>query len=55
MLNGVGDLFDIIPAVNKKKQINWLKLSQMEAEDKHQKQGHCSALIKVTGDLSDLF
>ena len=55
MLNGVGDLFDIIPAVNKEKQTNWLKLSQMEAEDKHQKQGHCSALIKVTGDLSDLF
>ena len=55
MLNGVGDLFDIIPAVNKGQQINWLKLTQMEAEDKHQKQGHCSALIKVTGDLSDLF
>ena len=55
MLNGVGDLFDIIPAVNEEKRIEWLKLNQAQAEEKHQKQGHCSALIKVTGNMSDLF
>ena len=55
MLNGVGDLFDIIPACDKEKQIRWLDLRQEEAEALHQKQGHCSGLIKVTGDMSDLF
>ena len=55
MLNGVGDLFDIIPACDEEKRIDWMRLNQAEAEDLHQKQGHCSGLIKVTGDMSDLF
>lgn len=55
MLNGVGDLFDIIPTVQKAKRIDWLKLDRKTAERLHASQGHCSGLIKLTGDFSDLF
>ena len=41
--------------MNEEKRTQWLNLNQAQAEEKHQKQGHCSALIKVTGNMSDLF
>jgi len=55
MLNGVGDLFDIIPAVKRHRRIDWLSLSLETAELLHARKGHCSALIKPTADFSDLF
>lgn len=55
MLNGVGDLFDIIPAVEPKQRVDWLALRKTEAEELHGKSGHCSGLIKTTGNFSDLF
>jgi len=55
MLNGVGDMFDIIPAVNRDQRIDWLSLPWDKAERMHTKQGHCSGLIKLPGDFSDLF
>ena len=55
LLNGVGDLFQIIPAVEKSERIDWSALSKEEARAALRKAGHCSALIKVVGDLSELF
>jgi len=55
MLNGVGDLFDIIPAVNRERRTDWLSLSLEAAELMHASRGHCSGLVKLTGDFSDLF
>ena len=55
LLNGVGDLFQIIPAVEKSERIDWSSLSTDEARVALSKAGHCSALIKVVGDLSELF
>ena len=55
LLNGVGDLFQIIPAVEKKQRVDWASLSRPEARLELRKAGHCSALIKVVGDLSELF
>ena len=55
LLNGVGDLFQIIPAVEKKQRVDWPSLSREEARLELRKAGHCSALIKVVGDLSELF
>ena len=55
LLNGVGDLFQIIPAVEKKHRVDWASLSRPEARLELRKAGHCSALIKVVGDLSELF
>ena len=55
MLNGVGDLFQIIPAVEKHQRVDWPSLSRDEARAALLKAGHCSALVKVVGDLSELF
>jgi len=55
MLNGIGDLFDIIPAVNRDQRIDWLKLPREIAERMHTSHGHCSGLVKLPGDFSDLF
>eukprot|EP00494_Astrolonche_serrata_P006942 UN06967 len=54
VLNGLGDLFQIIPAVVPNTRIDWLKKTQEEAELLYAKRTHCSALIKVTGNLTDL-
>ena len=55
LLNGVGDLFQIIPAVEKHQRVDWPSLSRDEARAALLKAGHCSALVKVVGDLSELF
>lgn len=55
LLNGVGDLFQIIPAVEKSQRLDWGAMTPEQAREALQKAGHCSALVKVTGDLSELF
>jgi hypothetical protein len=55
LLNGVGDLFQIIPAVEKSQRPDWGAMTTEQARATLQKAGHCSALVKVTGDLSELF
>eukprot|EP00928_Gymnodinium_smaydae_P089142 TRINITY_DN73143_c0_g1_i1.p1 TRINITY_DN73143_c0_g1~~TRINITY_DN73143_c0_g1_i1.p1 ORF type:complete len:614 (+),score=131.30 TRINITY_DN73143_c0_g1_i1:129-1970(+) len=55
MLNGVGDLFDILPAVSREHRTDWMALPLELAERVHTSKGHCSGLIKVLGDNSDLF
>mmetsp|Transcript_5131 Transcript_5131/g.7214 ORF Transcript_5131/g.7214 Transcript_5131/m.7214 type:complete len:571 (-) Transcript_5131:49-1761(-) len=55
LLNGIGDIFDIKPAVDPTKRPN---ITEMSHEDLHRyriNNGHCSALVKVTGDLSEMF
>jgi hypothetical protein len=54
VLNGVGDLFQIIPSVVKERRQAWHKMSRTQARAALQKQGHCSALIRVPGALEDL-
>eukprot|EP00446_Apocalathium_sp_SHHI-4_P003988 CAMPEP_0177192156 /NCGR_PEP_ID=MMETSP0367-20130122/21744_1 /TAXON_ID=447022 ORGANISM="Scrippsiella hangoei-like, Strain SHHI-4" /NCGR_SAMPLE_ID=MMETSP0367 /ASSEMBLY_ACC=CAM_ASM_000362 /LENGTH=581 /DNA_ID=CAMNT_0018639927 /DNA_START=70 /DNA_END=1815 /DNA_ORIENTATION=- len=55
MLNALGDLFDIVPAVQRQHRIDWLSLDLAAAERLHATKGHCSGLVKLTGDYSDLF
>ncbi len=55
LLNGVGDLFDIIPAVRKHARVDLLTMNKTLAELLHFKQSHCSALIKTTGNYDDIF
>lgn len=55
MLNAVGDLFDIIPAVQPHKQVNYMNMTTSEAIRKHSQSGHCSAIIKLPGNYGDLF
>jgi len=53
MLNGLGDLFDIMPAVMPEHRVEWSKLKQQEAEVLHSRSGHCSGFVKLVSH--DLF
>ena len=55
MLNGVGDFFDIIPAVCKEYRPNFENMTKPEIDEYIRTHGHCSALVKLTGDYSQLF
>eukprot|EP01060_Flectonema_neradi_P030152 TRINITY_DN430_c1_g3_i1.p1 TRINITY_DN430_c1_g3~~TRINITY_DN430_c1_g3_i1.p1 ORF type:complete len:553 (+),score=98.41 TRINITY_DN430_c1_g3_i1:75-1661(+) len=55
MLNGDGDLFQIVPAVVPRKVYQFDTMTNDEAEDTLAKMGKCSSIIKTTGDFSDLF
>jgi hypothetical protein len=55
MLNGVGDLLDIIPALNSTARLDWEHMSPDDLSLAIAKRGLCSGLIKVLGDYSDLY
>eukprot|EP01062_Namystynia_karyoxenos_P021923 TRINITY_DN18365_c0_g1_i1.p2 TRINITY_DN18365_c0_g1~~TRINITY_DN18365_c0_g1_i1.p2 ORF type:complete len:569 (+),score=213.54 TRINITY_DN18365_c0_g1_i1:81-1709(+) len=55
VLNSDGDLFQVVPAVIPKLRKDFDRMSPEEAELALQSSGHCSALIRVTGNFSDLF
>eukprot|EP01061_Rhynchopus_euleeides_P031823 TRINITY_DN526_c0_g1_i3.p2 TRINITY_DN526_c0_g1~~TRINITY_DN526_c0_g1_i3.p2 ORF type:complete len:536 (+),score=260.16 TRINITY_DN526_c0_g1_i3:43-1650(+) len=55
VLNGDGDLFQIVPAVLKHKRPDFDKMSNDEADNYLARAGKCSSIIKVTGNFSDLF
>ena len=54
MINAMGDLFDIIPAVSRSKRPDFHRMNHKEIRDYMNRNGHCSALIRVTDDLSDI-
>jgi hypothetical protein len=55
LLNDVGDFLDLIPALEKDRRPNWDTMTDAEIEATLSRNGHCSALIKLTGDYSDMF
>ena len=48
MLNGVGDLIDLMHAVDKEGRPDFDKMTTEELKYYVRKNSHCSALIKVT-------
>mmetsp|Transcript_22079 Transcript_22079/g.43444 ORF Transcript_22079/g.43444 Transcript_22079/m.43444 type:complete len:596 (+) Transcript_22079:294-2081(+) len=56
MLNGVGDLIDLKQALNSTKRhgTDFHKMKRRDAELLHARSTHCSALVKVTADFSDI-
>jgi hypothetical protein len=54
MLNSVGDLFQIMPAVDPALRLPWSQLSRQLFNAAARRSQHCSGLIKVTDDFSDL-
>ena len=54
-MNAIGDLLDLIPALKVEGAPEWTKMSDEELMDRVRKTTHCSALVKVNGDLSELF
>jgi len=55
ILNGVGDLFQIMPAVDMHRRPDFQKMSSGELQDLVKEQGMCSGIVKVPGDFEDLF
>ena len=55
MVNSIGDLFDLIPALSEEDRVDWEHLSLEEAVRLHSAQGHCSAIIKMTPLFDDIF
>jgi hypothetical protein len=55
VLNSVGDLFQILPAVDLAWRMHFANMSSQELRDFVRSRGMCSALIKVPGDFKDLF
>lgn len=47
-------MFDIIPATLKEKRVNWEGMEYEEIIRKLDISGHCSAIVKISDDLSDL-
>lgn len=55
VLNSLGDIMDLVPMLNRATAPAWDSLAPAEAAARLATSGHCSALIRVAGDLSDLF
>jgi len=57
LVNDMGDLLDLEAAlnVNSKRRVDWTKLSPQEFREYVLNTGHCSAIVKLTGDLSNLY
>jgi len=55
MLNAMGDLFDIIPAVSKNKRPLFDKMTLEQLRQYSNKNGHCSALIRITPGIEEVF
>ncbi|EGD71986.1 phospholipase B-like protein B, partial [Salpingoeca rosetta] len=55
ILNGCGDLFDLLPKYQTKQFPNFDNMTKPEFDLYRSQTGHCSALVKLTGDFSQLF
>ncbi|KAF2069526.1 hypothetical protein CYY_009151 [Polysphondylium violaceum] len=55
ILNMFGDLFDLVPALNLTDELTYYKKDLNNIEDYFSRAQHCSALVKLTADLGELF
>lgn len=55
ILNGVGDALDLLSALYPETRPDWENLTPGEREATVASSGHCSGLVAVTGNFSDLF
>lgn len=58
-LNGLGDFLDLMPAIGDygaySRNWNWDTMTDDELVDRVRKTTHCSALVKVNGDFTDMW
>ena len=55
-MNAIGDFLDLIPALGLAEDTwHWENMTDAQLMDRVRKTSHCSALVKVTGDLSELY
>eukprot|EP00049_Salpingoeca_infusionum_P011479 m.199418 g.199418 ORF g.199418 m.199418 type:complete len:533 (-) comp14943_c0_seq1:2649-4247(-) len=55
LLNGCGDMFDLIPKTDSTQKPNFEKMTTAEFKSYRQTTGHCSALVKLTDDFSQMY
>jgi hypothetical protein len=55
LINSLGDLFDIKPAIYMEQREDFSKSTPEEASLKLARSGHCTALFKVADDFSELY
>lgn len=55
MINAMGDLFDIIPATSAAKRPDFRSMTYKQLVQHMNTNGHCSALLKVTPGLEEIF
>ena len=53
-MQAVGDLFQIVPAMEPKQRPQWHTMDVEEAKATARKSQHCSGLIKVAADFSEV-
>jgi hypothetical protein len=54
-LGAMGDFLDLIPALSPADAPQWSNMTDAELMDRVVKSTHCSALVKVNGDLTELY
>lgn len=54
-LNAAGDWLDLIPALSPSDSWDWTTMSDDDLMSRVRKTTHCSALVKVNGDLSEMW
>jgi len=54
-MGGIGDLLDLIPALSPTDSWDWTAMSDAALMARVRKTTHCSALVKVNGDLTELY
>ena len=54
-INAIGDFLDLIPALSVEDSWDWTLMTDQELIDRVRKTTHCSAFVKVTGDLSEMY
>jgi hypothetical protein len=55
MLNSLGDMLDILPALSAQKRPPFADMSYKEATKYFRRNGRCSVLFKITDDFSDIY
>ena len=55
LINAVGDLFDIIPALDRTQRPAFDKMTAKQIREYLLVNGHCSALVKLADDMSDIY
>jgi len=52
--NSVGDLLDLVPALSPDRWPDWGSMNDTEMAEAIATRGHCTGIVKVTGNFSDL-
>jgi hypothetical protein len=55
VINSLGDMFEILPAIDAAARPDYARMTVAEVREALLLKGHCSALVKVADDLSEIY